>query len=193
MHFVQLLSSIFFLIREPLAIWMLMLLGSLYPIYIKREKQDFLPLWMGMFKLPSHRRKRSEMRTFSSGSTFWAAIASVHENMSSMPSQSPWLWVLYFTMSLGALWCRNPTSLTSLWICFWYLFFASSFLLSFISQWHLKKSGTFLYSFSFRILEDFLRHAGNAFGSGISCSLKVVKYQLVDIKKFLSYTLSWLY
>ena len=41
MHFVQLLSSIFFLIREPLAIWMLMLLGSLYPIYIKRKNRIF--------------------------------------------------------------------------------------------------------------------------------------------------------
>ena len=101
MHFVQLLSSIFFLIREPLAIWMLMLLGSLYPIYIKRKNRIFLPLWMGMFKLPSHRRKRSEMRTFSSGSTFWAAIASVHENMSSMPSQSPLTASFIFHNELG--------------------------------------------------------------------------------------------
>ena len=150
MHFVQLLSSIFFLIREPLAIWMLMLLGSLYPIYIKRKNRIFLPLWMGMFKLPSHRRKRSEMRTFPSGSTFWAAIASVHENMSSMPSQSPLTVSFIFHNELGCPLMQKPYLLDefmNLFLIFIFRIILPTFL--YLSVAPLKKSGIFLYSLFF--------------------------------------------
>ena len=151
MHFVQLLSSIFFLIREPLAIWMLMLLGSLYPIYIKRKNRIFLPLWMGMFKLPSQRRKRSE----------WNANFFLRFHILSCHSMSSWKYELHaipvppdceFYISQWA-WMPSDAETLPPWRVYEFvsdIYFShhpSHFPLSLSGT--LKKSGIFLYSLFF--------------------------------------------
>ena len=163
MHFVQLLSSTFFSNPgatrnlDADAAWLLV--SYLY----QKEKQDFFcHCEWACSSCQAIEEKGLKCELFPPVPHF--ELPSVHENMSSMPSQSPLTASFIFHNELGCPLMQKPYLLDefmNLFLIFIFRIILPTFL--YLSVAPLKNQAYFCIRFSFRILEKFFKTCRECF------------------------------